>query len=166
MAKQATGLQVEEDRPWQERFWTAQRVAWALMALLVLAALLGATGRGGLIASASARSAGATVEYPRISRWQSDEQLVVRLPASAAGEVGVELSKAFTERFMVESVQPQPSQVEAAGTGRRYSFDVAPGGGEKTIVFMVRSDHPFFERSVEARIGDAPPTAMTMTVLP
>jgi uncharacterized protein (DUF58 family) len=169
MAKQSTSkssLEVDEDRPWQERFWTAQRVAWVVMGLFVLAALLGVTGSGGPLASTSAQAAGASIDYPRITRWQADEPVTVRLPPSASGSVDVELSNGFVDRFTVESVHPEPSRVTASGSGHRYSFDVGSGGRDKSITFLVRSDHPFIERSVEARIGNAPPTAMTLTVLP
>lgn len=163
--KQRRGLQVEEDRPWQETLWTAQRVGWAIMALLIVAALIGITGKGGPVASASASVAGATIEYPRITRWQSQDQLVVRLPPSASGEAEVELSRAFGDLFTVESVQPEPSKVEATGTGYRYAFDVR-GGGEKLVRFNIKANRPVLWRAVEASIGDAPPARLGVIVLP
>lgn len=159
-------LQVEEDRPWQETLWSAQRVGWALMALLIFAALLGALGKGGPFASASARSPAAVIEYPRITRWQSNEQVTVRLPPSASGEVDVELSRAFVELFSVESIEPDPSEVQATGAGHRFTFNVENGGGDKLVVFHVKAGTPALKRTIHARIGDAPPTEMRLTVLP
>ena len=169
MAKQPAtkgGLEVDEDRAWQERFWTIQRIGWAVMALILLAALLGATGKGGPLASASARSPAGTIDYPRITRWQSSDQVAVRLPASASGKVNVELSPEFAETFTIESVEPEPSQVQATAHGDLFTFDVGNGGGEKEIVFNVRAQKPLLYRSVEARIGDGPRQPLALTVLP
>jgi hypothetical protein len=159
------GLEVQEDRAWQEKFWTFQRIGWALMALLILAAMLGATGKGGPLASASAQTPAGTIEYPRITRWRAVEQVTVRLPPATAGKVELELSKAFAELFTIESVDPEPAEVQATGTGHRFSFDVA-GGGEKLIVFDVRSAKPALLRTVPTTIDDAPPAEMRVTVLP
>jgi hypothetical protein len=167
MAKQvkSSSLEVHEDRPWQETLWTAQRVGWAVMALIVLAALVGLTGKGGPIASASAETAGATILYPRITRWKSDDQLTVRLPPSASGKVDVELSKAFGELFAIRSVEPEPSEVQATANGHRYTFEVE-GGGDKLVVFGLHAENPAIQRTVRAQIADAPPAHLTITVLP
>lgn len=41
------GLEVGADRPFQERLWFWERVGWAAMLLLVVAALAGLTGTTG-----------------------------------------------------------------------------------------------------------------------
>lgn len=38
---------LESDRPFQVKFWRFQRVAWMVLALVLLTALLGLTGKGG-----------------------------------------------------------------------------------------------------------------------
>ena len=169
MAKQSAikdGLEVNEDRAWQERFWTVQRFAWVVMTLILVAALLGATGKGGPLASASERSPAGTIDYPRITRWQSSDQVAVRLPASASGEVDVELSPEFAETFTIESIEPEPSQVQATAEGDLFTFDVGNGAGEKEIVFNVRAQKPLLYRSVKARIGNGPRQPLALTVLP
>lgn len=159
-------LQVEEDRPWQERMWTAQRIGWVLMALLILAALLGVMGKGGPLASASAHTLAGTIEYPRIARWQSNERVTVRLPPSVGGRVEVELSRPFVQLFSIQSIEPDPSEVLATSAGCRFTFDVEQGGGEKLIIFSLKAGKPALQQTVDVRIGDAPPTQMRLTVLP
>ena len=143
-----------------------QRVGWAIMALILLAALIGLTGKGGPLASGTAKAAGAKIDYPRITRWKSDDQLTVRLPASASGAVDVELSKAFGEMFSIRSVEPEPSEVKATATGQRFTFKVADGPGEKLIVFGIHAENPTAPRTVRAQIADAPPADLGITVLP
>lgn len=162
---QTRGLEVHEDRRWQEKFWVAQRFGWAIMALLLLGAILGATGKGGVLASASERTSAGVIEYPRITRWQSDEQVTVRLPPSAGGQVEVAFSRDFLDLFSLDSVQPEPSEVGATGEGHVFTFNVEPGG-EKTILFNVTSGKPVLNRRMRARIGEARPVELRLTVLP
>ena len=157
---------VHEDRPWQESWWVVQRVGWAIMALIILAALVGLTGKGGPLASATAHAAGATIDYPRITRWKSDDQLTVRLPVSASGDVDVELSKAFGELFSIRSVEPEPSEVKATASGQRFTFEVGDGPGERLIVFGIHAENPTALQTVRAQIANAPPADLGITVLP
>lgn len=161
----AGGLQVDEDRSWQEEFWTAQRIGWLLMALFILAALLGLTGKGGPFASATAQSPGGTIDYPQITRWQSDEQVTLRLPETARGEVEVGLSPGFTRVFAVDSIVPEPSASEAGENGLAFTFDVRDGG-EKSIAFNVTTRKPVIGQRVMVRVGNSRPAVMTVTVLP
>ncbi|HXH53749.1 MAG TPA: hypothetical protein VNH53_10030 [Sphingomicrobium sp.] len=166
-ARSPSGLQVQEDRAWQEKFWSAQRVGWVVMALLVLAALAGATGKGGPVASASARTPAGIIEYPRIARLQSDEKVTVRLPPSASGEIPVELLRPFAESFSIELIEPEPSHVEATADGQRFIFNVGScGGGEKLIVFHVRARRAAMNSRLAVRIGDERPVTLAVTVLP
>lgn len=160
------GLQVSEDRAWQEKFWTAQRVGWIVMALVIFAASLGLTGKGGPLASATAGNAAGMIEYPRITRWQSQEDVTVRLAPSAAGKVDLLLSPSFARLFSIESVVPEPSSVATTGAGQRFTFEVGPGEGEKTIAFAVTTGRPVLGQPVEARIGNSQPVRLNVTVLP
>ena len=136
------------------------------MALFLIAALFGATGAGGPIASARVETAGGTIEYPRIARWQSAEEVTIALPAGSSGTIDVEIEKSFAELFGVESVEPEPSQVVATEKGHRFSFDLGTDAGPKNLAFHVRPSSPTFRRTITARIGDAPPARMNVTVLP
>jgi hypothetical protein len=169
MTKQAVtggGLEVGEDRRWQEKYWVVQRFGWAAMAVFLLAAFFGATGGGGPLASARVESASGAIEYPRIARWQSADQVTVHVPAASTGEVEIELEKAFVDLFAIESVEPEPSAVAATPGGHRFTFDFANGDGSRTIAFHVRASKPVLRRPIGARIGDGPPTRMAITVLP
>lgn len=159
-------LEVEEDRRFQERFWRFERFAWVLMALLVIAALAGATGSGGPLAEGRAEARAGTITYPRIARWQAAAELTVRLPPLAAGPTEFELADSFTRIFAVESIEPAPSASTATGASHRFTFDLASGGGEKTIVFHLRAARPALPRRTRAQLGDAPPVDLQFVVLP
>ena len=169
MAKGATarnGLQAGEDRAWQEKMWTAQRFAWVVMALFIVAALFGATGKGGPLASATARSPGASVDYPQITRWQSDEEISVTLPPSASGEVELLVSPEFARLFSIKSIMPEPSRSETTQSGHAFTFDVGGGPAEKTITLFVTAGRPVLGKPIALRVGHSKPAAMRVTVLP
>lgn len=161
----AAGLEVNEDRAWQEKFWTAQRIAWIVMALIILAALAGLTGKGGPFASKTVNLGVATLEYPRITRWQSDEQVTVRLAPSAPETVEIILSREFVELLSVESIEPEPDKVKATATGHHYTLETT-GSGERVIALNVRAMNPVLAQPVSVAVGDSHPARLTITVLP
>ena len=167
MAKEQGGerrLDVSDDRVWQERFWTIQRIGWLVMALFILAALLGATGKGGPLAKASVQTAGGTIDYPRITRWQSAEDVIVHLPASASGEVELLASPGFAEVYSIDSIVPQPSAARTTPAGHLFTFD-ATGGGPKEIILHVTAGKPVIGQPVMVRIGQSV-ARIRVTVLP
>jgi hypothetical protein len=169
MAAQKTpksGLEVREDRAWQERFWTAQRLGWIVMALFIVVASLGLTGMGGPLASAKAKLGGGTIEYPRITRWQADDQLEVRLDPTSAGNAELTLSPQFVQLFAISSIQPEPKEVRATTAGHRFTFETDQGEGERVIVFNLRASRPVLGQRVAASLGNGQAAQMTITVLP
>ena len=153
------------DRRFQERLWFWERVGWAAMALLVLAALAGLTGTRGPAASGTVEAGGATIEYPRISRWQSADSLGVEFAVEAGGAVQVLLPGAFTDVFSIQSVTPQPSKVTATANGQLFEFELAPEPGPKKATFAVRAERPAFPVPTRGEVGGAP-FAFSFTVLP
>lgn len=87
-------LQLHEDLAHERREWKLQRVGWALMALALLAAVLGLFGHGPLSETASASADGAlTVRHQRFERYQAPSEYDIgALPALAAGGVLVRTS--------------------------------------------------------------------------
>lgn len=157
-------LEVAEDRDWQEKFWTAQRIGWLVMALFVISALAGATGKGGPLASATIRTSGGTIDYPRIARWQAAEDVIIRLPASTAGNVELLVSPAFSRVFSIDSIMPEPSEAQTTPAGHRLTFSTADGG-DKQIILQVTGGKPVIEQPVDVRIGGSA-ARLTVTVLP
>jgi len=141
-----------EDLTYQRTFWSVERIAWGVFALIIVAALLGLTGSGGPLAHAKAETPIGSVEYPRISRWQATDDLIVRLRPTPQTQGAIELDRRFVEVFEVVSIQPQPAQAYATPEAMRYVFDI-DGGGE--IVFQLCALHPAILQNAAIRIGAA-----------
>jgi hypothetical protein len=159
-------LDIIENRAWQERFWSIQRVAWVVMALILIAAILGAFGSGGPLATARAETAGAVIDYPRIGRWQAAAEMIVGLPPRSSGPVEVHLSSEFLEVYGIDSISPAPRETAATPSGHRYTFDVVPGGERKSLVFHLRAMRAAMPTRSELRLGNSAPAQLNFVVLP
>jgi hypothetical protein len=156
------GLQLDENRTFQERHWTAERWAWGGFIAVTLAAALGTTGGGGVLSHGLAEMEGGAIDRPRITRWAASDQMNVHFDAGS-GERSLALSAGFAQSFQVESMQPRP--VRAAGTpeGQRLTFAAADGPFE--VVVHLRAQHPGLARW-RARIDGGAPRDFTTLVLP
>ena len=160
------GLELNEDRPFQEKFWSFERGAWVVMALIMVAALAGLTGQGGPLAGASVAGPDGRIEYPRIARWEADDSLTVTLPPGAAGEATIDIGPAFSDIFGISDVRPTPAESSATGDGQRMTFDLGDGAGPRRIVLHVRPTKPSFGKPIEMRLNGGPPMTLTPVVLP
>jgi len=142
----------EEDLGFQRLFWTVERAAWIAFALLIAAALAGLTGAGGPLAHAKAETPYGSIEYPRVSRWQTADDMVIQLRPAAGSLVEIEIDRRFVEAFEIVSIQPEPQSAAATPNGMRYTFDVESGGA---VVFQLRAMQPAFIPDGSIRIGDA-----------
>jgi hypothetical protein len=108
-------LEIQEDLPFQQREWIAERVAWAVMALLVAAALLGDFGTGPLSRTTAGDEAGPMwLEYDRFVRLLAPAPLRVQLGPGAArdGMVRLWIDRRYIDSFELQQVTPQPDSME------------------------------------------------------
>jgi len=166
MEAHSEGLDLNDDKPFQERFWTFQRFAWLAFALCVILALAGLTGGGGPLSRATASGDAGTVDYPRVARWEASDALRIILPESANRQVRIDIGSAFSEVFELEDIQPQPSASEATAEGLRFVFDLSDPPGERRIVMHVRAMRPSLGRAMHIRINGGPALAFAPVVLP
>lgn len=148
-------LQLQEHRGFQEKFWVAERFGWLGFLGIVLLALLGLTGSGGPLAHATAEAAGVSIEYPRVTRWEASDEIVLRFPAGGPRERSVTLGPEFAEHFQIEDIQPAPDRFEITPEGERMIFRF-PAGGPGTIAFHIRAGGAGLPRFALSIDGGAP----------
>jgi hypothetical protein len=115
------GLQIDEHHTFQERFWRAERIAWAGFATFILLALLGVTGSGGPYARMKVTFDDGFVEVPRFSRWQTSDSLSALLPPGD-GDRRLTIGSEFFRTFQVEDIEPQPVLAEGGSDATVYHF--------------------------------------------
>lgn len=131
------GLQIEEARDFQERFWTIERVAWAGFGLVLIAAIAGFTGSGGIFARQTAAAGGVVLDYPLVARRQAAETFELSLSNTQAPTLV--LSREFSKAFQLETVQPRPDSERAVPEGLELTFEGRSGG---TVFLHARPQSP------------------------
>jgi hypothetical protein len=137
MKKHNGELEIDEDLKLEHRTWTVQRVSWWLMLFIVLAALLGFTGRGGLPGISTIKTASASqtieVEYQHFLRSKTEDELNVKLTKLTTTSPTLSFSKDFVEKVQVEQIVPEPETVQTGPDGITYTFSTTQS--ESHIVF-------------------------------
>jgi hypothetical protein len=132
----------------QRRVTVGQRVGWAVLALIVLAALVGLFGPGPL-SQVSRRDASGLlqVEYERFARYAGDTSVELQvLPVpDQPGTALVWISSEYLSSMQVQQVQPEPDTWTGVGGGVVLAFPVS-GPDPIDVVLQLRPD----------RIGTAP----------
>jgi hypothetical protein len=144
MKSKYQGLEIEEDIQMASKSWTFQRIGWVLMLLLVIAAVLGFTGGGGLpgisTGKAGGEAAGMELVYERYLRWEAPAALKITLFDAQAPEQRLRFSKDFYEKLQVEQVVPEPKEVRIGKEHITYTFNSE--GGKAHLIFYLKPQHP------------------------
>jgi hypothetical protein len=149
------GLQLDERRKFQEHFWTVERISWCAFALIVIAALFGAFGSGGPIATKVSELRAAVVEHPRIARWEGTDKMKIQFKSRPTVQTrSLFLSNAFAEVFQVEDIQPFPFRTIIEGGGQRLFFEnPSRDGGVVTLHLRAQaSGSANFDISVDEEV--------------
>lgn len=138
------GLQLGESRPLQRTIWMTQRFLWLFFACLIVAALSGATGRGGFLAEKTVTAEMASAVLPRIARRGSGVEVRVTF-LQDAHDHRLLLPSDLLERFEVETVTPRPVAEMAEERGTLLVF-AADGQGPHHVTLHLRSTIPALGR--------------------
>ena len=157
------GLQLEEDRGFQERFWTIERWAWSAFGLILLLALAGLAGGGGFFAHATMNLEAGQIEYPRVARWESADEITAVF-ASDSSEHRLTLSPQFSKYFQIEDIQPLPDSTLVSPAGEVMVFR-AEGGSPTQVVLHFRAQRPGLAR-YDLSLDGGSPAGATTVVLP
>jgi hypothetical protein len=148
-------IEVAQDLNYQRMSWRIQRIAWIVLALVVLAALAGLAGTGPLSrAERTAPDGSLRLEYERFTRMYAPSRLRVHFDARAvrAGEVRIWIARRYLEQAKLEQVVPQPARVEVEDERLTYVFAAGDGAaGAVTFYMQLQS----FGR-ISGRVGSGP----------
>lgn len=159
----AEQLELDEHRSFQEKVWTVQRWAWIGYGLIIMAALLGFAGEGGLFSRSQIRAGTTEIDVPRIARWQTGETISISLAASSETERRILLSPELGRQLAIEGAQPQPLRSTATAAGEELVVLVRPGE-PGTVRIRIKPDTPGVLRGTIAIDGAA--AAVTLIILP
>jgi hypothetical protein len=135
-------LDINQDLPFQQRSWTAQRIGWAAMALLVLAALIGVFGQGPLSrAVAHDPTALFRVEFERFARYQTTFPLRVHFTHEAArnGALSMWISREYLNHVRIKTIMPEPTTTRLSSDGLTYLFAFHEPGPDGEVFLYVEA---------------------------
>lgn len=129
-------LQLGQDLDFQRRSWRVQRVAWGIMLLIILGALLGLFGGDGMLnqAALGAPDSGLRVQYRHFDRVL--DQTLLRIDVSGTGRVW--LTNTFLERVLIDEIIPAPDQMIAGDERTTFVFEVAEGDPAGLVVIYYK----------------------------
>lgn len=145
-------IQIADDLPFTRKSWKVERLGWMLLALFLLAGVLGALGPG--LLSGVKAGGPLLVEYDRFGRYETPGALRVRLPKGARN---LWIENRWLKDVEVQSVRPEPVRVEARPGWTVYSF-VAEEDVEARLDVVHHSSG-----RVEGRFGVSPDRAVRVS---
>jgi len=147
-------LEIEGDRQAQRTEWIAERAGWAVLAVIVVAAALGAFGGGPLShARASADAGRLVVDYDWIVRKSAATELSVRAAVpDGAGEIRLWIDRSYLRDLDVSGIVPEPGRMEDAGGRVALVFSASASREPLEVVLRVE---PRRAGRLSGRIGVA-----------
>lgn len=142
-------LEIDIDEQFERRQWRTERIGWVIMALIILAALLGLLGGSGALSSTTAGSGSLAVRYSGLAHMLDPTMLEVRVnPVAGQERLQVWLSQSFLDNAQVESILPEPDSAEVGDDRLIFSFALADSAREARIVFHLKPELPGLRQGV------------------
>lgn len=142
-------------KDFQRREWRVERVGWVVIALLLVAAILGVFSNGPLSHTTSADPDGdVEVEYERFVRHMGKAELTVRIGPSAVQDetATVFISRDLIDSMRLEAISPQPESTTGGRIGTTFEFS-ADADSPPVISITYRPDEIGVAEGT-VRIGD------------
>ncbi len=133
-------LEISEDMAFQRRSWKAERMSWAILTLLLLAALLGLFSVGPLsITTGIDPGRLFSLDHERFLRFKAPSELRLHLEpeATAKQTVTIRLSGDMARGVELVNIQPEPEGMAATADGIEIEFRISDPGEPAEIVFGI-----------------------------
>jgi hypothetical protein len=144
---------IQEDMPLQSRMWTAERVGWYGLCLLILASLAGLFGSGPLSTTSSTSENGTlSVQYEMFERNGASSEMVISAKADKDNKVWLVVDGDLLQFFTLEGIQPEPIATESFHTGMR--FELKPDSNGWATAYLATRPSFLGNSRTEVRSGD------------
>ena len=132
---------IQENMPMQQRVWRFERVGWYVLVLIVLLALAGLFGNGPLSdAEVMSQDGRLKVEYQRLSRSGTTDNLFITVQGIPGQPVTVELEGSLLRKASIETIQPEPQMSMSHGPALLLQLGTSKDG-RATLYLTLRSEH-------------------------
>lgn len=152
----------------QQREWAIERVGWGLMALIVLAALLGGLGSGPLGSrSAESPDGSLRLRFFAVERYAAPQILELWAKPLNDETTPLELafSRTFTDEITIEQIVPEPESMTTEDGKLVLRFNSSDSTEESKVVVRYKHDG-YGLLDYEVGIGSQEPIRVRQLVLP
>ena len=163
-----TELQIGEDMGFQRRAWRLERIGWGVMALVVIAGLLGLFAVGPLSWTTKTDASGLMrVDFGRIQRLTAPAtlKLDVEFTAMADDSIEIQIGQSFLEAFKISSMQPAPAESITTPHGLLLRFKAEPGEG-RAIIYVEVSPEAIGFHSTRLGLAGREPVDLPVFIYP
>ena len=144
-------LEIDENFSHHVKGWRLKRVAWALMGLIIAAALGGFLGTGPYSKRKISGAGGLQLEYERVARYNAPAHLFLTLPAGEE-DLEVSLPLEFVKEIDLEGIDPEPKEMRLDGEKHTWIF---PRKGSSSEIFIHYRPQGFGVREIEIDVKGA-----------
>lgn len=123
-----SSIELDQDMGHSALFWRIERIAWVIMTLIVLAAVIGVFGGAGLLRSKQVAAGDLQVEYDVFGRHKAPVEYRLSLANVGAGDrPRLFLSNGFLSGLEISSITPQPRSAARDAEWTELVFERPPG---------------------------------------
>lgn len=120
---------VEENMRMQQRVWRFERLGWYALVVIVSLGLAGLFGNGPLSDGRSISADGRVqVDYQRISRSGTQDNLRINVRGTPGTPVTVELDGGFFRHVSIQTLQPEPQVSRSRGQALLFELGTSADG--------------------------------------
>jgi hypothetical protein len=134
-------LDLDDDLKFHRMNWKVQHIGWGVIALIIIAALCGATGSGPL-GDATAGSHGFRIEYGRIMRRSAPSEVVVTIERQLLrnSTAHVWITQRVMDGCKPKTIMPTPRRVTARREATEFELEVTPNTDSSIVRFVCEPD--------------------------
>jgi hypothetical protein len=126
----------------QRKEWVFLRFGWGLLAVFLIAAMLGVFGRGYVSrATATSPDGALSIQYDHFTHYLGPTTLKLHAGAAAVegGKLTLHIDRELAQEWQIQQVTPQPSTESSSRTELIYQFDVL-GDSPPVVKIEYRGD--------------------------
>jgi hypothetical protein len=159
-------ISVNEDMEFQHAWWRFERIAWYVLAAVLIVDALGLFGQGWLARSQRNAPDGTLhLRYDRIERAGAPAEMTIEFGPAAvrSGQVGLFSSQTIVKELGAQRIIPEPRTSQVGPGGITYSFPAT--GAPARVSIALQPIKPGIHQ-IEVGVPGSQPVRASILVLP
>lgn len=136
-------IELSDDLRFTQNSWIAERVGWALLGAILVAAFLGGLGPG-LFSARTEAGRSLTVEYDRFGQFKTEGSVNVNLSTHPedGGRVSLWIEQKFLDDVSIQEIRPHPLEMRSGKDRTTYVFAAPESDGAVRVRFHIVPEKP------------------------